>query len=275
MLPRLLPNLVDMPMNLGDHLHELRKRLVLPIASIVVVFFVAFAFNAELKLLLVRPLRQAIALIDPAAALKLGLSADSSRLLTPLTLQESTLLSAQVSFDAALAVTIPVLLYQLWMFVATGLKAAERRLAFLFVPFGVILFYSGCLVGYFWGLPYFFAWLMEWQAADPVASSFFLGMGLYHAFFLNMTICFGLIMDIPWAVMVLVRVGFVSIAQFSRLRRIVAIINLLMAAMITPTTDFFSLMVMFVPMQLLFEGGLLASRLMMWMKARREARGVR
>jgi len=275
MLPKLLPNLVDLPMGLGDHLHELRRRLVLPVACIVVAFFVAFAFHAELKLLLVRPLRQAIALIDPAAAMKLGLSVDSSRLLTPLTLQESTLLSAQVSFDAAIALTIPVLLFQLWMFVATGLKAAERRLAFLFVPFGVILFYTGALVGYFWGLPYFFAWLMEWQAADPVASTFFLGMDLYHKFFLNMTLCFGLIMDIPWAVMVLVRVGFVSIAQFSRLRRYVAIINLMLAAVITPTTDFFSLMVMFIPMQLLFEGGLLASRLMMWMKARREARGVR
>lgn len=272
MLPRLLPDLADMPMSLGEHLHELRKRLVLPIAVLVVAFLVAVAFHNELKEIVVWPLKRALQLIDPAAAARLGLDPESYRQLTPLTLGESTLLSMQVAFDVAIAVTIPVALYQLWMFVAVGLKAEERRLAFLFVPLGVILFYVGAIVGFFWGLPYFFAWLLEWEASDTVARSYLIGMSQYHGFFLNMTLCFGLIMDIPWAVMVLVRVGFVSIAQFVKMRRIIAVINLIAAAMITPTTDFFSLMAMFVPMQLLFEGGLLASRVMMWQKARREAR---
>ena len=275
MLPKLLPDLVDMPMGLGDHLHELRRRLVMPIACLVVAFIAAMAVQDRLKLLLVQPLRWALEILGPEVTTKLGIDPTSDRLLTSFSLGESTMLSMSVAMDAAVLVTIPVLLWQLWSFVATGLKREERRLAFLFVPFGVILFYVGAVVGYFWGLPYMFAWLVQWEASDPTAREALFGMALYHELFVNMTLCFGLIMDIPWAVMVLVRVGFVSVAQFSRLRRYVAIINVILAAMITPTTDLVSLMVMFIPMQLLFEGGLLASRAMMWMKARREASGVR
>jgi sec-independent protein translocase protein TatC len=275
MLPKLLPDLYDLPMSLGDHLHELRRRLVLPIACIVVVFIGAMAFQAQLKLLLVRPLQWGLALLSAEELAKLGVAPGTDRLLTSFSLGESTMLSMAVAMDAAIALTIPVVLWQLWAFVATGLKASERRLAFLFVPFGVILFYLGAMAGYFWGLPYMFAWLIQWEAGDPVAARALFGMSLYHELFLNLTVCFGLVMDIPWAVMVLVRVGFVSVAQFGRLRRFIAVINLVLAAMITPTSDLFSLMVMFVPMQLLFEGGLLASRAMMWMKARREARGGR
>jgi len=283
-MPKLIPDLADMPMSLGDHLHERRKRIITPVIALIVFFIAAFVFQAELKLMLVKPLQWAIAIVGPENAAKAGMvaaggskvvygidigaytlmlinkvPADPARLLHSFELGESTMLSMSVSFDAAIVLTIPIIIYQLWMFVAVGLKQQERMLGFLFIPAGVIFFYIGGIAGYFVGLPYFFAWLIEWQANDPTAVSQ-LGQSLYHEIFVTMTICFGLIMDIPWLVMVLVRVGLVSVEQFSKWRRVVIFANVVLAAMITPTADIGSLAAIFIPMQLLFELGLFAAR---------------
>jgi len=259
----LLPHVLDMPMSLGDHLHELRRRLIIVIAVLVVSIIVAFSFQSWLKLLLVHPLQQAILILGPEKAKELGLPfPPTPRLLTPLALAESALLSVRVSLDAAVVVTLPVLLFQLWHFVAVGLKTSERRLGFLFIPFGVILFYLGGLLGFFWGLPYFYAWLISWQADDLTATTFQVRMHEYHDDFVNWTLCAGIIMDVPWLVMVLVRTGLVSVDAFTKWRRIIIVLNMVLAAMITPTADLGSLIAVFIPMQVLFELGLLASRVL-------------
>ena len=67
----------------------------------------------------------------------------------------------------AFAVTIPVLLYQLWMFVVVGLKQKERSLGFLFIPGAVIFFYIGIVAGYFFGLPWFYAWMIHSPRSIP------------------------------------------------------------------------------------------------------------
>jgi len=270
LLPDLLPSLADIPMRLGDHLQDLKRRLFWPVVVLCVAFFFGIIFQNDLKKLLVWPLMHAIDIVGVDRAKSIGLEVGTARLLTAFGLGDSIMLSMHVALDAAVIVTIPVAMYHLWMFVAVGLKMKERRLAFLFVPFGVIMFYIGGLIGYFLGLPYLFAWLMFLHAEDPTARVYWLGMDLYHSIFVNMTICFGLILDIPWLVMVLVRVGIVKTAQLSAWRRYVLLVNLVLAAMITPTTDVFTLMAMFLPMQVLFEGGLLASRIMMWRKNREQ-----
>jgi sec-independent protein translocase protein TatC len=253
-------NLIDRPMTLGDHLHELRRCVIWPAIALGVAFIVAIAFHAELKLLLVLPLRWAIGIVGAETAAKIGLTADSARQLQAFDLSDSTMLSMSVAFDAAVIAAFPFFVAGLWRFISIGLRDVERRLVFLFVPAAVIFFYAGAVLGFFWGLPYFFAWLIEWHVADPSARNMVLGMLDYHETFVNMTICFGLILDIPWAVMVLVRIGLVSVEQLGAWRRYVVAINVVLAAMITPTGDPYSLAAMFLPMQLLFEAGLLASR---------------
>ncbi|MBA2481320.1 MAG: twin-arginine translocase subunit TatC [Planctomycetes bacterium] len=266
-----LPSMIDVPMGLGDHLHELRRRLVVPLIVVCAIFIGAFAFQNELKQVMVQPLKHAIRLVGPQTAMAVGLVRSQAefdeilskplRCLTVLSIAESTTTAVKISLSAAIAVALPVILFQIWNFVAVGLTRKERRLAFLFVPLGVIFFYAGTLIGYFFGLPYFYAMLINFTATDQTAV-YQLRQADYVEDFTTWTVSFGLIMDIPWLVMVLVRSGMVTPQQIARARRYVVAGNLILSACLTPTADLFSLVMLFIPIQLLFEAGLLASRFM-------------
>lgn len=259
---KLLPSLMDMPMSLGDHLDELRRRIIFPILVFLLLFIVGFALDNQLKVILVQPLLRAVELVGPETAARVGLDASKGvRMLTVLDIGESAILSMKVALIFALAVTIPVFLYQAWGFVAVALKPKERALGLLFVPLGVACFYVGLVFAYYIGLPLLQAWLISWTARDAIVGQMDLRAVSYFGNFLQFGIAIGLIFDIPWLVVVLVRVGLVTPQWLAERRRFVILVTLVLAAAITPTSDATTLMITFVPMQLLFEIGLLASRL--------------
>lgn len=259
---KLLPSLMDMPMSLGDHLDELRRRIIFPIIVFVLLFIVGFALDNQLKVILVQPLLRAVDLVGPETAARVGLDASKGvRMLTVLDIGESAVLSMKVALIFALAVTIPVFLFQAWGFVAVALKPKERALGLLFVPLGVACFYVGLIFAYYVGLPFLQAWLISWTARDAIVGQMDLRAVSYFGNFLQFGIAIGLIFDIPWLVVVLVRVGLVTPQWLAQRRRFVILVTLVLAAAITPTSDATTLMITFVPMQLLFEIGLLASRL--------------
>lgn len=251
---------IDIPMGIGDHLDELRRRIIWPVITVSVFFVLGFAYQAQLKLAMIWPLQRAIQIVGPEEAKSVGFPIDgSTHLLQTLSLAESASTAAEISFYGALALAAPVVLWQLWRFVAVGLTRKERNLAFLFVPLGVIMFYLGTVVGYFFGMPYFYAFLIDFTAGDPTATIQLRQSDYVETFFM-WTLAFGLIMDIPWLIIVLVRTGLFTPQQISKARKAAVMINLIAAAMITPGSDALSLMALFIPMQFLFEGGLLASR---------------
>jgi len=258
-VPNLLPHLIDMPMSLGDHLEDLRRRLVVPVIAFVLLFMVGFAFWGELMLVMVEPLRRAVAMV-PDEAKHFNLDPNSPRLLQAIGLSESLVLSVKISAAAALAATIPIFVYQLWMFVSIGLKRHERSLGFLFIPAAVLFFYGGVVLGYHYGLPLFYAWMITFSAMNPALHALDLRLETYWEDFLAWTVCFGLIMDIPWLVMVLVRVGLVTRAWLAAKRKFIVLVNVVAAAVITPGGDITMMIATMVPMQLLFEVGLFFSR---------------
>ncbi len=261
------PPLEDLPMSLGDHLHELRRRLIIPLISIGILFLAAFAIEKQLKLLVAQPMSWAID-IFPEMSEQVGLKKPVK--FGALDVLESALVSMSVSFYAAIFVAFPILVYQLWMFVGVGLLPKERRLAFLFIPAGIMFFYAGTIIGYFYGLPYYYAWMIKWTANDPTAV-FMLTLKTYHKNFVLMTIIFGVIADIPWLVMVLVRVGLVTVDQLAKHRKVAIMVNTVIAAFITPP-DGISMLIMMLPLFLLFELGLIFSRVMMWHHGRMESK---
>jgi len=257
----------DLPMSLGDHLHELRRRLIFPIIAIGVLFIAAFMVENYLKLIVAKPMDWAYH-INPEYAKKVGLTLPIKFIL--LGVLESPLISMSVSFYAAIFVAFPILVYQLWMFIGVGLVPKERRLAFLFIPAGILFFYGGAVLGYFVGLPYYYAFMIKWASNDPTAV-FSLDLKEYHSNFVLMTIIFGLIADIPWLIMVIVRVGLVTVETLSKHRKIAFMVIVVIAAFVAPP-DGPSMVLMMIPLYSLFELGLVLSRLMMWHHNRMEAK---
>lgn len=261
---------VDVPMSLGDHLHELRARLIWPLICLALLFFGAFAFENRLQELCAQPLVWAIA-INPDNAKAVGLPIDGS--LPKLAIHgiwEAPLASMKVSFYAAFFLAFPVLVYHLWMFIGVGLVHRERRLAFLFVPAGIMFFYAGTVVGYFIGLPYFYSFMIKWAAHNQLAV-FQLQLQSYHQDFIRMTMVFGLIADIPWLVMVMVRTGFVTVPQLLKNWKIAIFGCTAIAAVIAPP-DAFSMVVVMIPLYGLFFLGVFLSAIMMRRHARLEAK---
>lgn len=259
----------DVPMSLGDHLEELRRRLKWPLIALGLMFFGAFAVENHIQRIFAQPLVWAIE-INPENAKTVGLPTDGSPpKLIVLDVWEAPMVSMKVSFYTAFFLAFPVLVYHLWMFIGVGLLPKERRLAFLFVPAGILFFYAGTLVGYFIGVPYFYSFMIKWAAHNPLLE-FSLQLSSYHQNFVMMTMVFGLISDIPWLIMVLVRVGFVTVPQLIKHWKVAIIVNTLIAAVVAPP-DAFSMVVMMVPLYGLYFLGVGLSALMMRRHRRLEA----
>jgi sec-independent protein translocase protein TatC len=248
----------DVPMSLGDHLEELRRRLVWPLITLAALFMTAFAFEAKLQWLFVQPLEWAYHYnpeYSKAVGLELPIRLKTHELI------EAVLASMMVSFYAAFFLSFPVLVYHIWKFVGVGLLPRERRLAFLFVPAGIMFFYAGTLIGYFIGLPAFYSFMIKWAAHNPIVQ-FDLQLKSYHHNFVMMTMVFGLIADIPWLIMVIVRVGFVTVEQLLKNWKIAIFICTAIAAVVAPP-DALSMIIMMGPLYGLFFLGVGLSAVMM------------
>ena len=247
-------------MQLGDHLEELRKRLIRVVLVLIVFSMTAFIFHVELKLFAIMPLQESIRIVGPEIAEVMGFQDPSDpRQLRGRNFLEPTVTSFTISITAALIASFPYLIFQLWGFVSPALLKKEKGLAFLFMPSAVIFFYIGAILGFFYVLPWFYAWLIYFGHTDPTAV-FILDQKDYFRLLFLLTACFGIILDIPWFVVLLVRLRLVTPERIAKSRRYVILAAVVLAALLSPP-DPFSQIALFLPMVILFEIGLLVSRL--------------
>lgn len=253
--------LIDHPMVLGDHLHELRGRLVRVLLLLGALLIVGLIFQNDLKRIAALPLTHAINLVGPEVQQKLGLDpALGVRQLNVKSLTESPISGFTVALVMAFGAAFPYLIYQLWGFVAPALRQKEKVAGFWILPAAVLFFYLGVAFGYFMGLPYFFSWLLSWAAGDPTVSDSVLTQGHYFSLLAMMTVCFGLVMDIPWVVIVLARLRLVPPGWFAKHRKILLMVAVVLAAVVSPP-DPYSQMMLLGMMIVLFELGLAIARL--------------
>lgn len=155
------------------------------------------------------------------------------------------------SFWCALVLSVPALMYLLWDFVSPALYASERkgvRFAFLL---GNVMFFVGVAVGYFVVFPVTLRFLADYHVSAAVVNQ--ISLDSYMDNFLMMVLAMGLVFEMPLLAWLLGRLGVISRDMFSRYRRHAVVILLAAAAMITPTGDPFTLMVVFLPIYLLWE----------------------
>ncbi len=163
----------------------------------------------------------------------------------------------KLAFFVAIVVSMPWLLYQAWAFVAPGLYQKERRLALPLLGSAMVLFYTGCAFAFFVVLPSVFGFLAK---VTPDAVTMMTDISAYLDFVLVIFLAFGLSFELPVALVILVLLGWVTPAQLKEARGYAIVGIFVLSALITPP-DVVSQLLLAIPMCLLYEAGIIASRM--------------
>jgi sec-independent protein translocase protein TatC len=225
-------------MTLVDHLAELRTRLVRSILAIVVGSAIGFYFAPAIRRILVTPL--------PATAQPL-------QVLGP---GDAFAITLRIAIVAGVVLAMPVLLYQLWAFVAPGLTQSERRALRPWIPLALFFFVLGVTVAWII-LPFAIQFLLAFTDESLVAH---LAAPPYFDFVTTMFLVFGLLMEFPIVLYALARVGIVTSARLRSSRRMIILGIAIFAAVATPGGDLVSPTVLGLTMYLLFELTVIAIR---------------
>lgn len=235
---------------LVGHLIELRTRLIRALLVVAVFFGIMFPFANEIYSFVAEPLMRYL----PKGSTMIATEV-SSPFLTPF----------KFVMYAALFASIPAILYQLWAFVAPGLYHDERELAMPLLISSVFLFYAGVAFCYFVVFPLVFQFF---TSTTPTGVSMMTDISKYLDFVLGMFLAFGLAFEVPVATIILVLMGVVTPQQLVEKRSYV-IVGAFIVGMILSPPDIFSQTLLAVPMWLLFEVGVVVSRIIMRRKEER------
>ena len=159
------------------------------------------------------------------------------------------------SFWFALVLVFPYLIFELWKFIRPALYEKEKvgvRSAFIF---GTVLFFIGCAVGYCVVFPITFRFLTQYQVAETIANQ--ISLNSYMTNFLTMVFIMGLVFEMPMLAWILSKLGVLKKSFLKQYRRHAVVVLLVLAALITPSGDPFTLSIVFLPLYLLYEVSIL------------------
>jgi len=234
-----------------SHLIELRSRLLKAVFFVLLVFAGLATYSNQIYNLIAKPL---IAhLPETSTMVATGVA---SPFLTPF----------KLTLVAAIFISMPVVLYQLWAFVAPGLYKHEKLLALPLLIFSIVLFYTGVAFAYYVVFPLVFAFL---SAAAPQGVAVIPDISAYLDFVLTIFFAFGIAFQVPIATIVVVYTGIVTRRELSKMRSYVIVAAFVIGMFLTPP-DVISQTLLAIPIWLLFELGLLLS----WFFKSRKARTI-
>lgn len=224
-----------------SHLVELRSRLVKAALAIVVVFVALVPFAKNIYDLLAAPMLHAL----PA-----GTRMIATGVITPF------LVPIKVTLLVAFILALPVVLYQMWAFVAPGLYTHEKKLAMPIILSSFLLFLVGVAFCYFFVFGTVFRVINEMAPASVTVAP---DIDSYFGFVMSMFLAFGVTFEVPIVVVVLVRFGVITVETLRNVRPYVIVAAFVIAAIITPP-DPGSMLLLAIPLVLLYEVGLFVAR---------------
>ncbi|MFC4597689.1 twin-arginine translocase subunit TatC [Cohnella hongkongensis] len=227
------------------HLGEMRRRIIFTLIAFLVSLCGAFVYVKEIYRWLVRDLEFKLAILAPSDVIWVYL---------------------KLAGVIAIAVTLPVAAYQIWLFVKPALKPQEQRATLAYIPWLPILFVGGIVFGYFVIYP------MVLQFLEGMSGDFstLYTADKYFSFMLSMTLPFGLLFEMPVTVMFLTRIGVLSPARLAKGRKLSYFILTVTAVLITPP-DIMSDVLVIIPLFVLFE---LSVGLSKWVHGKKEKLGT-
>jgi sec-independent protein translocase protein TatC len=230
--------------SLISHLMELRDRLLHAVIAVAVLFIPCAFFQDELYTLVAMPL------LDK---LPQGASMIATNPVSPF------LVPLKLAFMASVFLAMPFILYQVWAFVAPGLYRHEKRFAVPLMLSSVILFYCGIAFAYFVVYPLMFEFL---ATSGPEGVAFTPEISEYLNFVLLLFLAFGIAFEVPVATVLLAATGLVRVETMTKNRGYIILGIFIVAAFLTPA-DAISQSLMAVPMWLLYEVGVVMSRMLL------------
>lgn len=235
-----------------DHLDELRTSLFRIICAVALFAIIAFVMKEELFGIILAPRSS-----DFITYRLLGTDDFSIHLMNT-GLTEQFMIHMQTAIYAGLLIASPYILYELFRFVSPGLYANERRYAIWIVGAAYLMFIIGTLVNYFIVFPFTVRFLGTYQVSPDVANM--LTLQSYIDTLLGMSLIMGVVFELPVVCALMGRMGLINGNMMSTYRRHALVAILIVAAIITPTTDIFTLFVVALPIYLLYEISILIVR---------------
>lgn len=231
-------------MAITDHLSELRKRLVIAAVAWLVAFLGCYAFGERLFEEIAEPVR---------AALPEGSS------LVFINATEPFFTILKVSALAGLVVAFPIIIWQVWIFIAPGLYGHEKRFAIPFVILSSLCFGSGTFFGFTLVFPMVFSFLVTYGTGVSGVEAM-LSMGAYLTLATRLLIAFGLVFELPILIFFLARMGVVDHIWLAKNRKYSLLLAFAIGALLTPP-DLISQISIAVPFVVLYEVGIIVARL--------------
>jgi len=225
------------------HLEELRRRIMVCLAAVAVGFLACYAFKERIFEFVAIPLIASLP------------DDNSWMIFTGVT--EAFFTYLKVSFLAGVFLTLPVIFYQLWAFIAPGLYAKEKKIVIPFVIFSTLFFITGAGFGYFVVFPFGFTFLLGF-ATDMIRP--FPSVKEYLSFATKLLVSFGLVFELPLVTYFLSRLGILTHRTLARNRRYFIVIAFLISAALTPP-DVVTQLLMAGPILILFEISVLVARI--------------
>jgi sec-independent protein translocase protein TatC len=226
-----------------SHLVELRQRLVRAVGAVLAIFVVLFLYpgSGYIYDILALPLMN---------ALPEGSKMIATGVITPF------MVPVKVTALVGFMVALPYVLYQAWAFVAPGLYENEKKLALPLIVASTVLFFLGVAFCYFFVFGKVFAFIHDFAPKSITPAP---DIEAYFSFVITMFLAFGITFEIPIVVIVLVRMGFVTVEKLKEARPYVVVGAFVIAAIVTPP-DVLSQFMLAVPMCLLYEAGVFLAR---------------
>ena len=238
-----------------EHLDVLRGALM-KIAAVTVAFgIIAFAFKETLFAVVLAPKESGFItyrwLSLVGNLLPGGEMSDFNVQLINTGLAEQFIIHMKTAMCAGLLCASPYILYQLFRFVSPALYSNEREYAVKIVGWGYVMFLVGVVISYFLIFPLTFRFLGTYQVAGDVVNM--ISLQSYMSTLIMMCLAMGIVFEMPVLTWLFAKMGFISASFLRRCRKHAIVIILIVAAIITPTSDIFTLLLVSLPMWLLYE----------------------
>ncbi len=242
----------DAEISIVGHLAELRSRVLTSLVTLIITTATPFFFfGKQILSYITKPFYDAV----------------GSSKLQLFSLTEGFTLQLKASLIVGIIIALPVIVYQIWSFVSPAIDRAHRAFLRNTIFTGIFLFYGGAAFTFFFFTPYTIKMLLTFM---PPEMGLTINASSYLSFLFFFCGAMGCIFEMPLVIMILTRLGIVSPETLAHKRKYAIVIIWIVAAIITPTTDVLTLILVAIPLMLLYEISIVVSKIMLFRKKRRE-----